>query len=137
MSKVKNSISKKLCRTILLLAVPLFMLSLGAFYQYARQLLQKEAVERSHTILLSTTQLVNNYLTAIETAAKSNVWLLEKNFNPDSLPIISHRIVALNRSVLSCSVASEPYRFPQYGDNFSVYSVREGDTVRTELEPEF
>ena len=137
MSKVKNSISKKLGRTILLLAAPLFMLSLGAFYQYARQLLQKEAVERSHTILLSTTQLVNNYLTAIETAAKSNVWLLEKNFNPDSLSIISHRIVALNRSVLSCSVASEPYRFPQYGDNFSVYSVREGDTVRTELEPEF
>ena len=137
MSKVRHTLSKRLSRTILILAVPLFILSLGVFYQYARQLLEKEAIERSRTILKTTTQLVDNYLNSIETAAKSNVWLLEENFNPDSLPAIVHRIVRLNKSVLSCSVAAEPNTFPQYGENFSVYSVNDGDTIRTELEPEF
>ena len=137
MSKVRRTLSKRLSRTIMVLAIPLFILSLGIFYQYARQLLEKEAIERSHTILRATTQLVDNHLSAIETAAKSNVWMLEEYFNPDSLPSISHRIVTLNRSVLSCSVAAEPNTFPQYGENYSVYSVNDGDTVHTELEPEF
>lgn len=137
MSKIRRTLSKRLSHTIMLLAVPLFVLSLGVFYQYAQQLLEKEANERSRTILSTTTQLVNNYLCSIETAAKSNVWMLEENFNPDSLPLLSHRIVSLNRNVLSCSVAAEPNTFPQYGENFSVYSVNDGDTIRTELEPEF
>ena len=63
--------------------------------------------------------------------------MLEENFQPDSIAIVSHRIVSLNKSVLSCSVAAEPNTFPQYGENFSVYSVNDGDTIRTELEPEF
>lgn len=137
MSKVRRSLSKRLSRTIMVLAIPLFILSLGIFYQYARQLLEKEAVERSKTILRATTQLVDNHLSAIETAAKSNVWMLEEYFNPDSLSAISHRIVSLNRSVLSCSVAAEPNTFPEYGENFSIFSVNDGDTVFTELEPEF
>ena len=137
MSKERRTFSKRLSRTIMLLAVPLFVLSLGVFYNHAQQLLEKEAVERSRTTLSTTTQLVNNYLSSIETAARSNVWLLEEHFTPDSLPVISHNIVSLNRSVLSCSVAVEPHTFPQYGENYSVYSVNDGDTVRTELEPEF
>ncbi|MBR4897883.1 MAG: HAMP domain-containing protein [Prevotella sp.] len=134
---VKRTLSKRLSRTIMFLAVPLFVLSLGFFYQFTRDLLQKEAVERSHTILSTTVQLVENYLNAIETAAKSNAWMLEEHFNPDSLPALSHRLVRLNRSVLSCSVAAEPDAFPGYGESFSVYSVHDGDSVITSIEPEY
>lgn len=137
MGKVRRAFSKRLSRTILILAIPLFVLSLGVFYQNANRLLQKEAIERSRTTLSTTTQLVVNYLNSIETAARSNLWMLEENFTPDSIAVISHRIVSLNKSVLSCSVAAEPNTFPQYGENFSVYSVSDGDTIYTELEPEF
>ena len=137
MDKVRRTFSKRLSRNILLLAIPLFVLALGVFYQNAERLLHKEAVERSRTILSTTTQLVDNYLTTIETAAKSNLWMLEEHFNPDSLAIISHRIVSLNNDVISCSVAVEPNTFPEYGENFSVYTVSEDDTIYTELEPEF
>ena len=137
MSKVRRTLSKRLSRTIMILAIPLFVLSLGVFYKNANRLLHKETVERSRTILSTTTQLVVNYLNSIETAARSNLWMLEENFEPDSLAKISHRIVSLNKSVLSCSVAAEPNTFPQYGENFSVYSVNDGDTIRTEFEPEF
>ena len=134
---VKHTLSKRLSRTIMLLAVPLFALSLGVFYQHARNLLHKEAIARSRTILSTTEQLVENYLSTIETAAKSNVWMLEENFTPDSLPALAHRIVSLNGSVLSCSVATEPDVFPNYADRFSVYTVHDGDTIITALEPEF
>ncbi|MGX8682727.1 MAG: ATP-binding protein [Bacteroidales bacterium] len=137
MDKVRRTFSKRLSRNILLLAIPLFVLALGVFYQNAERLLHKEAVERSRTILSTTTQLVDNYLTTIETAAKSNLWMLEEHFNPDSLAVISHRIVSLNNDVISCSVAAEPNTFPEYGENFSVYTVSEDDTIYTELEPEF
>ena len=134
---VRRTLSKRLSRTILVLAVPLFVLSLGTFYQYAHDFLHKEAVERSRTILAATEQLVENYLSTIETAAKSNVWMLEEKFTPDSLPFLTHRLVSLNGNVLSCSVAAEPDVFPDYGDSFSVYSVHDGDTVITAIEPEF
>ena len=134
---VRRPLSKRLIRTILLLAVPLFMLSLGVFYQHARDLLHKEAVERSRTILSTTERLVENYLNKIENAAKSNVWMFEESFTPDSLSALSHRLVSLNRTVLSCSVATEPDAFPDYGSSFSVYSVQDGDTVITSVEPEF
>ena len=134
---VRRTLSKRLSRTILLLAVPLFVLSLGVFYQHARDLLHKEAMERSRTILSTTERLVENHLNKIETAAKSNVWMLEENFNPDSLPAVTHRLVSLNRTVLSSSVATERDAFPDYGGSFSVYSVRDGDSVITSIEPEY
>ena len=134
---VRRTLSKRLSRTIMVLAIPLFVLSLGVFYQSARDLLHKEALERSRTILSTTEQLVENHLSKIENAAKSNVWMLEESFSPDSLPVLSNRLVRLNRSVLSCSVATEPDAFPDYGNSFSVYSVRDGDTVITSIEPEY
>ena len=117
---VRRTFSKRLSRTIILLAVPLFVLSLGVFYQYARDLLRREAVQRSNTILSSTERLVENYLSTIENAANSYVWMFEENFTADSLAALSHRLVSLNGSVLSCSVATEPDVFPDYGESFSV-----------------
>lgn len=138
MSKeVKRTLSKKLSSTIMLLAMPIFIVALAIFYRHAHDLLHKEAVERLTTILNSTVQLAVNYITTIETAASSNVWLLEENFTPDSLAAVSRRIVSLNKGVLSCSVCAEPDAFPEYGRYFSAYSLNDGDTVITELEPEF
>jgi hypothetical protein len=117
----------------MILAIPLFVLALGVFYKNANRLLHREAVDKSRTILSTTTQLVVNYLNSVECAARSNLWMLEENFNPDSLAVNSRRIVSLNKSVLSCSVAAEPNTFPQYGENFSVYTVNDSDTIISEF----
>jgi signal transduction histidine kinase len=137
MSNHRRTLSKKLSIRILLLAIPLFALSLGVFYRHAKVLLYKEATERSVTTLNTTVKLVENYLTAIETAAKSNAWMLEDEFVPDSIEKMAHRIVRLNGNVLSCSVSTEPDVFPDQGKYFSVYSVNEGDTIITIRESEF
>lgn len=137
MSKQKSTLGKKLSRTIMLLTTVLFVVVLGIFYQHAKSLLHKEAIERSSTILDTTVQLVVNHLTAIETAARSNAWMIEEHFDPDSLQKISRRIVSLNKSVISCSISTKPDIFPQWGKYFSAYSVNDGDTIITVLEPEF
>ncbi len=121
----------------MVLAMPIFVLSLNSFFQLSKGLIHKEILKHSSSVLNTTVQNVVRYMKSVETAAKSNVWLIEENFNPDSLQVISRRIVRLNNSVLSCSVSAEPNAFPEYGRYFSVYSVNEGDTILTVLEPDF
>ena len=138
MSKeIRRTLSQRLSRSIMVLAIPLFVLALSVFYRHANVLLHKEALERSATILNTTVQLVDNYLSAIKTAANANAAMMEDHFDPDSLQVISRRIVHLNRSVLSCSISTEPDVFPQVGKYFSIYSVNDGDSIITVLEPEF
>lgn len=135
--KIRPTITRKLAVTIMVLATPIFLVALGIFYSHARQMIQKDAIDRSNTILGNAVLRVERYIGMVETAAKSNLWMLEENFTPDSLQSISRRIVSLNADVLSCSVSTEPNTFPEVGRYFSVYSVNEGDTVITTLEPDF
>lgn len=137
MSKPRKSLPRRISITIMLLAMPLFVVSLGTFFSNVQQFLHDEAMEHSNSILKTTLQRVVNYMSGIENAANSNAWLLEENFDPDSLLAISRRIMILNPSMLSCSISTEPDVFPQCGRYFSVYSVNEGDTIITVREADF
>ncbi len=129
MSKFSRSISKVLSLDIMLLAVPLFVLSLGVFYLQSRHLIRKQAIQRSNSILKTTIQRVRNYMNTIETSTNANAWLLEEHFTPDSMESVSKRIVRFNPNILSCSVSTVPNTFPQYGHYFSIYTVNEDDTI--------
>jgi signal transduction histidine kinase len=45
--------------------------------------------------------------------------------------------VQLNPHIDGCSISAEPDVFPQYGKYFSVYTVRETDTITTVIEEEY
>ena len=137
MSKPRKILPRKLTITLILLAAPLFLVSLGTFFNHVQELLHQEALERSNSILNTTMQRVVNYMKAVENAGRSNAWLLEENFDPASLQAMSRRIVQLNNSVLSCSVSTEPGALEETGSYFSVYSVKEGDTIITVRETDF
>ena len=89
MSKLRRSLSKRLSLDIMLLAIPVFVLSLGIFYLQSRYLIRQEAIERSNSILKTTVQRVNNYMSTVETSINANAWLFEENFLPDSLESVS------------------------------------------------
>ena len=57
--------------------------------------------------------------------------------HPDSFLTLSHKVVALNPHIDGCSVSAEPYLFPEKGRHYSVYTVREPDSVRTVVEEEY
>ncbi len=137
MNKLKNSLPRKLCLGIVLMAAPTFVLALGILFLQSRYFIRQEASERAFSLLSLTTQRVRNYMSTVETSTNSNTWLLEEYFNPDSLQAFSHRIVQLNRHVHSCTISTEPDVFPQIGRYFSVFTINNGDTIVTVREPDY
>ena len=137
MSRRLHSLSMKLSLGILLLAAPLFVLSLGILYLQSRYFIHEEANDRAVSVLNTTMQRVRNYMATVETATNSNLWLVEENFHPDSLLALSRRIVQLNSHVNGCSISGEPYVFPECGRYFSVYTANQGDTIISIREPDY
>ncbi len=120
-----RSLSMKLSLSILAMAAPIFVLALGVLFFQSRYFIRQNAMSHANSVLNTTLQCVRTYMCTVETATNSNAWLAEEYFHPDSLMAISRRIVYLNRHVNGCSITAEPDMFPQYGHNFSAYSIRD------------
>ncbi len=129
-SRIRKSLSSKLGLSILLLAIPIFVLSLGILFEQSRNNIKKEATQLATEVLSNTTQRVCRHLYTVETATNSNDWLAGLYLDADSLLSLTRRIVALNPHIDGCSVSTEPFTFPKLGRCFSAYSVREGDSAR-------
>ena len=134
---IRQSLSLKLSLGILLMAMPIFVVSLGIVFLQSRQNIKREAMERVTSVLNTTAQRVNRFLSTVETATNANEWMVKEQMQPDMLMEYSRRIVMLNANVNGCSITTEPYTFPKYGRYFSAYSVREGDSITTVREGEY
>lgn len=128
---IRRSLSMKLGFSVLLLAIPIFIASLGIMFLQSRHLVRKAAMERATSALSATMQRVELHLGIVETATSSNSWMATTYLTPDSLLAISRGIVALNPHITGCTISTEPDLFPQYGRYFSASSVRKGDSVVT------
>ena len=129
MSKISQSLSTKLSLSIMLMAIPIFVLTLGFLLVQSGYFIREEAQKRVNSVLNTTMLRVSNFMSTVETSTNANVWLMEENFNPDSLEVISRRIVMMNRNVNGCSVCVEPDLFPQCGRFFSIYTTFDGDSI--------
>ena len=127
----------KLSLGILLMAAPIFMLSLGILFNQSRNNVKEEATEHANSVLNTTMQRVSRFMENVETSTNINDWEVTENLNPDSLLAYSRFIVVMNGNVDGCSISTEPNIFPKYGRHFSAYTVRETDTVTTVVEEEY
>ena len=137
MISIRKSFSTKLTITIMLLAAPIFVISLGMLYTQSRRMIRNEAVGRANSVLSATMQRISLNLTTIETATNASGWMVEQNLQPDALLQLSHRIVFLNPHIDGCSISLEPGVLPAYGKYFSVYSVRRDSTVASVIEEQY
>ena len=137
MFSVRRAFARKLSIGILLLAIPIFVVSLGILFTQSRHMIRLEAVGRANSVLNSTMQRISRNLLTIETATNAYSWLIERSLQPDSLLAYSRRVVQLNPHIDGCSISAEPDVFPQYGKYFSVDTVRETDTITTVIEEEY
>lgn len=132
--KIQTSLSLKLSLANLVLALLIFFVAMGFLFMQSIRIVRQEAVEHA-TCVLKTTQLhVSQYINEVETATNNTDWLVVEHFIPDSLMVYSRRIVELNPNISGCSITAEPDYFPQMGRYFSAYTVRHGDTIKTERE---
>ena len=134
MAYFRKSLSSKLSLGILLMAVPIFVVSLGLLFLKSRNYVRQEAMERANSVLNTTTLRINRFVGAVETATDVNEWLITQYLQPDSLLALTYRIVRLNPHVDGCSISAEPDLFPQYGKHFSAYTIEEGDSLTTVIE---
>ena len=123
-------LASKLGVSILLLSILVFVASLGVMFVQSRLMLRKKATERIVCVLDNTVQRVRTCMNRVETATNSNGWMALEYLNPDSLLTISRHVVSVNPHVNGCSITTEPDVFPELGP-FSVYSIKEGDSVLT------
>ena len=136
-SSIRRSFSAKLSVGILLLAAPIFVLSLGVLFFQSRHLIRMEALGRAQSVLTTTMQRLSRNLMTIATATEANSWQVEQQMNPDALLDFTHRIVRMNPHIDGCSISMEPNSFPQYGRYFSAYTVREPDSIVSVVEKQY
>lgn len=135
MVKTRRKLSRELSMAIMLLATPILILALGVLFIESRHLIHQEVINCTQSTLNTTLLRIEKYMNTVETAANANAWMLEQNFRPDSLKSVSNHIVQRNSSVVSSSVFAVPDLLQ--GRTFSLYTVREGNTVTTYEEPEY
>ena len=134
---IRKSFSAKLSLSILLLAMLIFIASLGVLFFQSRHLIRSEALGRVNSVLNTTMQRLNLNLMTIITATNANSWQVEQQMEPEELLSLTRRIVMLNPHMDGCSISLEPNAFPQHGRYFSAYSIREGDSITTVYEEEY
>ena len=137
MINIRKSFSTKLSIGILMMAVVIFVLSLGVLFTQSRHLIRTKAVGRASNVLNTTMQHMTRHLMTIENATNSYSWMIEQKFEPESLLGYSNLIVRLNPHIDGCSISAEPDMFKKYGKHFSVYTVREPDSITTVIEEEY
>ena len=143
MINIRKSFSMKLSVSVLLLAVPIFFISLAILFSQSRNMIKREAIGRANSMLGIAMQRVYRHVITVETATNVNSWLIAEHLDPDSLLDLSNRIVRLNPHIDACGISTEPYTFPQYGRYFSVYSVKYGktadgrDSIRSTVEKQY
>ena len=134
MINIRKSFSTKLSVALLILAIPIFVISIGVLFTQSRKMIRNEAIGHASSVLNAAMQQLNMHLLTIETATNAYQWQVEQTFTPDSLLYFANRIVSLNPHIDGCSISAQPDMFPKYGRYFSAYSVRKADSVSTVIE---
>jgi len=137
LNRIRKSFSTKLSLGILLMAVTIFLVSLGVLFTQSRHIIRTEAVGRTKAVLNTTMQHIVRNLMTIENATNTYSWMIEQQFQPEQILDFTNRIVRLNPHIDGCSISAEPNMFKKYGRYFSAYTVRETDTITTVIEEEY
>ena len=136
-SHSKHSLSLTLSLGILGFVTAVFFASVGFLYERSLKIVKQEAIEHATHMLENTELNIRRYLDEAEAATESFDQLVLQHPQPDSLKQYTQRLVELNPNINGCSITMEPDFFPHLGKPFSVYSLREGDRVTTEIEGEY
>lgn len=132
---IRQSLTVRLSFWVIVCVVALFMAALGIMFHYSRQAVREEAVEKATQTLESTLLRVESTLHDVEVAANNMKWLVERNINtPDSMFLLSRKLLENNPNIYGCSIAFEPYYYKEKGRYFSAYSYNGGDSIETEQE---
>ncbi len=135
LSFVKRSLATRMSLLTVFFAAIILIAALGYMFNVSRQAIRKEAVERATNQLENTVLRVNNILDHVEVATNNTAWLINRHLDsPDLMFEYSRRILENNPDLNGCSIAFEPYFFPERGRYFSAYSYNDDGVIETTQE---
>ena len=136
MMSIRRSFSAKVIMWVLLLAVPVFLASVGVLFWQSHKLIRAEAVDKASNVLACAMHRINRYLITTKTASHTNAWIVEQSLYPDSIQAITNRIATTNPYTDGCAISTEPGVLPQYPDGFMSVSFNTKDSINTFIEPD-
>lgn len=136
MMSIRRSFSAKVIMWVLLLAVPVFLASVGVLFWQSHKLIRAEAVDKASNVLACAMHRINRYLITTQTASHTNAWIVEQSLYPDSIQAITNRIATTNPYTDGCAISTEPGVMPQYPDGFMSVSFNTKDSINTFIEPD-
>ena len=136
MMSIRRSFSAKVIMWVLLLAVPVFLASVGVLFWQSHKLIRAEAVDKASNVLACAMHRINRYLITTKTASHTNAWIVEQSLYPDSILAMTNRIATTNPYTDGCAISTEPGVMPQYPDGFMSVSFNTKDSVNTFIEPD-
>lgn len=132
MKRLSTSFSARLSLYITLISAGIFTLAVVIFFYYARQMVRGESIKSAENILSNTALRMDEVLGSVETAINNMEWYIYANLQyPDSMYAVTRRLLEHNPAIVGSAVAFEPGYYPQKGAQFSPYSFRSGDSIRS------
>ena len=134
-NRFRTSLSARLSYLTVLFAMAIFLAALGFMFRQSRAAVRQEAISHANQVLENTSQRVEAILSMVERAAINTEWQILRHVDsPDSMFVFSRSILEQNPDLNGCSIAFEPYTFPEYGRYFSAFSYNDGKTIETAQE---
>ncbi|MBP5650321.1 MAG: SpoIIE family protein phosphatase [Bacteroidales bacterium] len=131
----KKSLPVRLSLFVVIFSAIVLIAALAFLFGVSRQAIRQEAIDRATNQLDNTILRVTNILDKVEIAADNTEWLVRRHLNtPDSMFVYSHQILDNNPDLNGCSIAFEPYYFPDRGRYFSAYSFNDKGKIITTQE---
>lgn len=131
---IRRSLSLRLSLSILGFAVAVFIVSIGFLFYKSKAAVHQSAFAETTQNLHNTALHITGILNEVETATNNTDWLVLENLQPDSIFALSRRILVQNPNLFGCSIAFEPFFFPEQGKYFSAYSSNNEGHLETEQE---
>ena len=124
-------LSLRLGLSIVLIVTVIFTVSVGFLFALSKDYVRQNAIMQATQILDNTALRISDIMGEVETVADNMAWYVDGCQDPDSLIRDTREILVNNPHFHSCSISMEPDYFKSYGRYFSIYSVRDGDSIST------
>ena len=134
---IKDSLPTKISLNMFGVVLLVFILANGVSILLSQRHFHPVAMNNASEALNTAVARAERYLRSVETATNATAWFAENSFRPDSLLVLSRRIVEQNGFISGCSISAQPDMFPQYGRYFSAYTVRKGEEIITVQEDDY
>ncbi|MBR4808786.1 MAG: hypothetical protein IK031_00720 [Bacteroidales bacterium] len=129
--KIRDSLPNKISLSMFCIVLLVFILANSVSMTLSQYHFHSIALNSTRKILNTAGAKADRYLRSVENATNTTAWIAENKFRPDSLLVLSRRIVEQNSFISGCSISAQPYMFPSEGRYFSAYTVRKGDEIIT------